>query len=89
MLLECYLMEREILLAAGATQPITTNFMGPFKPADYRKWAPFMDVIADDCYPDPANPKQREFGWMTVHKYTPDRPVAYPFTDWKGLLESR
>jgi len=56
MLLECYLMEREILQAAGATQPITTNFMGPFKPGDYSKWAPFMDVIADDCYPDPANP---------------------------------
>ncbi|MFE1646912.1 beta-galactosidase [Microbacterium sp. P01] len=56
MLLECYLMEREILLSLGATQPITTNFMGPFKPADYRKWAPFMDVIADDCYTDPSNP---------------------------------
>jgi beta-galactosidase len=56
MLLECYLMERAILHEAGATQPITTNFMGPFKPADYRKWAPHMDVIADDCYPDPANP---------------------------------
>ncbi|HBS74391.1 MAG TPA: beta-galactosidase, partial [Microbacterium sp.] len=34
MLLECYLAERSILLQAGATQPITTNFMGPFKPAD-------------------------------------------------------
>ncbi|BDZ65635.1 hypothetical protein GCM10025877_25730 [Agromyces mangrovi Wang et al. 2018] len=56
MLLECYLMEREILLAAGATQPITTNFMGPFKPADYAAWAPHMDVIADDCYPDPSSP---------------------------------
>ncbi|MAP64319.1 MAG: beta-galactosidase [Microbacterium sp.] len=56
MLLECYLAEREILLATGATQPITTNFMGPFKPADYRRWAPHMDVIADDCYPDPAHP---------------------------------
>ena len=56
MLLECYLAERKILLDAGATQPITTNFMGPFKPADYRRWAPHMDVIADDCYPDPANP---------------------------------
>ncbi len=56
MLLECYLMEREILLAAGATQPITTNFMGPFKPADYARWAPHMDVIADDCYPDPTSP---------------------------------
>lgn len=58
MLLECYLMERSILHDAGATQPITTNFMGPFKPADYRRWAPFMDVIADDCYPDPANPNR-------------------------------
>ena len=58
MLLECYLMEREILLDAGATQPITTNFMGPFKPANYSQWAPFMDVIADDCYPDPANPNR-------------------------------
>ena len=56
MLLECYLAERSILLQAGATQPITTNFMGPFKPADYRRWAPHMDVIADDCYPDPAHP---------------------------------
>ena len=58
MLLECYLMERSILHEAGATQPITTNFMGPFKPADYRRWAPFMDVIADDCYPDPSNPNR-------------------------------
>lgn len=58
MLLECYLMERQILQAAGARQPITTNFMGPFKPADYRRWAPHMDVIADDCYPDPANPNR-------------------------------
>jgi len=56
MLLECYLMERTILLEAGATQPITTNFMGAFKPADYAKWAPHMDVIADDCYPDPSSP---------------------------------
>ncbi|GAA2976525.1 beta-galactosidase [Microbacterium terrae] len=56
MLLECYLMERAILLEAGATQPITTNFMGPFKPADYSAWAPHMDLIADDCYPDPTSP---------------------------------
>ncbi|WP_438854223.1 beta-galactosidase [Agromyces sp. M3QZ16-3] len=56
MLLECYLMEREILRAAGATQPITTNFMGAFKPADYAGWAEHMDVISDDCYPDPNDP---------------------------------
>ncbi|MFV0632627.1 beta-galactosidase [Demequina sp.] len=57
MLLECYLMEKEIIRAAGATQPVTTNFMGPFKPANYAQWAPHLDVITDDCYPDPNDPE--------------------------------
>lgn len=56
MLLECYLAERRIIQDSGATQPITTNFMGPFKPANYHEWARHMDVIADDHYPDPTNP---------------------------------
>ncbi|WP_222106163.1 beta-galactosidase [Catellatospora sichuanensis] len=56
MWLQCYLAERRILRDAGAGQPITTNLMGPFKPADYARWAPHLDVIADDCYPDPADP---------------------------------
>ncbi|MGW9113019.1 beta-galactosidase [Microbacterium sp. NPDC055683] len=56
MWLECYLMERDIIRAAGATQPVSTNMMGPFKPADYTTWAPHIDVITDDCYPDPLDP---------------------------------
>jgi len=35
--------------------------------------------------PDPANAGQREFGWMTVHRYQPDREVTYPFKDWRSL----
>jgi transglutaminase-like putative cysteine protease len=35
--------------------------------------------------PDPANPRQREFGWMTVHHYVPDRDVVNPFKDWRSL----
>ncbi len=35
--------------------------------------------------PDPANPKQREFAWMTVHHYAPDREVISPFKDWRSL----
>ncbi|MDQ2662309.1 MAG: beta-galactosidase [Actinomycetota bacterium] len=57
MLLECYLMEREIIRAAGATQPITTNFMGAFKPGNYAQWAEHMDLISDDAYPDPNDPE--------------------------------
>jgi beta-galactosidase len=56
-LLECYLMEKSIIRAAGATQPITTNFMGAFKPANYWQWAPELDVITDDAYPDPNDPE--------------------------------
>jgi len=35
--------------------------------------------------PDPANPAQREFAWMTVHHYTSDVPAAYPFADASSL----
>ncbi|TFD90642.1 beta-galactosidase [Cryobacterium lactosi] len=57
MLLECYRAEKAIIRAAGATQPVTTNFMGAFKPADYWAWAAEVDVISDDCYPDPNDPE--------------------------------
>lgn len=56
-LLELYVMERDIIRASGARQPITTNFMGAFPPLDYWKWAQEVDVIADDCYPDPNDPE--------------------------------
>ncbi|QHC58847.1 beta-galactosidase [Rathayibacter sp. VKM Ac-2760] len=56
-LLELYTMERDILRASGATQPITTNFMGAFPPLDYWKWAAEVDVVSDDNYLDPADPE--------------------------------
>ena len=49
--------ERDILRAAGATQPITTNFMGLFPEADYWSWADDLDLVSDDNYPDPADPE--------------------------------
>lgn len=48
--------QRDAIRAAGAAQPITTNFMGVFAHADYRSWADDVDVIADDQYPDQASP---------------------------------
>jgi transglutaminase-like putative cysteine protease len=35
--------------------------------------------------PDPANPHKHEFSWMTIHKYTADKKVPYPFKDWSTL----
>lgn len=56
-LLELYTMERDIIRASGATQPVTTNFMGAFPPLDYWKWAAEVDVVSDDNYFDPADPE--------------------------------
>jgi len=56
-LLGLFTMQRDIIRSAGAMQPVTTNFMGAFPPANYWKWAKEMDVIADDNYPDPNVPE--------------------------------
>lgn len=56
-LLELYEMEKEILREATPDVPITTNFMGFFKPVDYWKWAKREDVVSDDSYPDPSDPE--------------------------------
>ena len=56
-LLELYEMEKEILRQATPEIPITTNFMGFFKPVDYWKWAPREDLVSDDSYPDPSDPE--------------------------------
>nr|WP_245325284.1 beta-galactosidase [Microbacterium amylolyticum] len=56
MWLEVYLEQKQIIRAAGAAQPISTNMMGAFPPADYASWAPHIDIVTDDCYPDPLDP---------------------------------
>ncbi|GAB2455542.1 beta-galactosidase [Conyzicola lurida] len=76
-LLGLYLMEKQIIRAAGATQPVTTNFMGAFPPADYWSWAPHMDVITDDCYPDPNDPESfraAAFARDLMRSFKPDTP---------------
>lgn len=54
-LLECYLAEKAVLREVTPDIPVTTNFMGLFRNADYWTWAPHLDVISDDLYPDPAD----------------------------------
>jgi beta-galactosidase len=55
-LLECFDAERAILKELTPDVPVTTNFMGFFKPLDYWTWAAHEDVVAEDSYPDPADP---------------------------------
>jgi len=49
----CYNNERDVIREITPDIPITTNMMGSYKPLDYRRWAPEIDVISWDCYPQP------------------------------------
>jgi beta-galactosidase len=63
-LLECFLIEANILRTITPDIPITTNLMVAFKPIDYFSWAPHMDIISVDTYPAPATP-----AWETALTY--------------------
>jgi beta-galactosidase len=49
----CYEAERDVLLAITPDVPVTTNLLSLWKPVDFFGWAPGLDVIAHDSYPDP------------------------------------
>ncbi|MFJ2270877.1 beta-galactosidase [Streptomyces sp. NPDC087849] len=56
-LLACHRAEREALGELSPDTPATTNFMSMFKALDYWKWAEHEDLVSDDAYPDPADPR--------------------------------
>lgn len=58
-LLDCMKLEREALRVATPEVPVTTNFMGVFKPLDYWKWAREEDFVSHDSYPDPSDPEDQ------------------------------
>ncbi|WP_087510544.1 beta-galactosidase, partial [Cellulomonas iranensis] len=55
-LLALYLEQRDVVREHAPGVPVTTNLMGFHRPTDYRRWAPHVDVVADDVYGDPADP---------------------------------
>jgi len=76
-LLNLFLNEKRIIREAGGGQPVTTNFMGAFEPLDYHRWAPHLDVIADDSYPDPNDPdawRAAAFTRDLIRSLKPDTP---------------
>jgi len=42
-------------------------------------------VPLDD--PDPSDPAETKFAWMTVAEFKADKPVKYPFADFDSLRE--
>ncbi|MFJ9151598.1 beta-galactosidase [Streptomyces sp. NPDC102270] len=50
-LLGCFLAEKEVIRTHDPVTPVTTNFMGMFRPLDYHRWAPHLDFVSWDSYP--------------------------------------
>jgi beta-galactosidase len=55
-LLACHLAEKEVLDRVTPDVPVTTNFPPSLRPVDQWSWAPHVDVIGYDAYPDPLDP---------------------------------
>lgn len=56
-MLTCYRAEKAVLDEVSPGVPVTTNFMSMLKNLDYWKWAKEEDIVSDDAYPDPADPR--------------------------------
>lgn len=54
--LSCYQNELEIIRELTPNIPVTTNFMGMFKPLNYFSWAKHLDFISWDHYPGLKDP---------------------------------
>ncbi|MEB8341346.1 beta-galactosidase [Streptomyces endophyticus] len=50
-LLGCFVAEKEAVRAHDPATPVTTNFMGAYRPLDYHRWAPHLDFASWDSYP--------------------------------------
>jgi beta-galactosidase len=77
--LELCTRERDLLRAATPDVPITTNFMGFFKPLDHWKWAREIDFTAWDSYPDPATGHAAEAAAAGGHDLTRSLKKDRPF----------
>jgi beta-galactosidase len=49
--LGCFTAEKAAIRAHDPATPVTTNFMGMFRPLDYHRWAPHLDFASWDSYP--------------------------------------
>ncbi|GAA1862247.1 beta-galactosidase [Myceligenerans crystallogenes] len=56
LLRDLYREQLAVIREYDDARPVTTNFMGFFPLVDAWSWAADLDVVADDTYPDPADP---------------------------------
>ncbi|NUO56579.1 MAG: beta-galactosidase [Hamadaea sp.] len=77
-ILQCYLVERDIIRRHTPEVPVTTNFIGlVHKPIDSYKWGAEQDVVSLDSYPDPYDPRshvEAAFGYDLIRSVKGGQP---------------
>ncbi|PRY07330.1 beta-galactosidase [Kineococcus rhizosphaerae] len=53
-MIDSFLAEKEVVRRHTPSIPVTTNFMGQYRPLDYHRWAPHLDFASWDNYPRDA-----------------------------------
>jgi len=56
-MLACCRAEIDVLRRVTPDVPVTTNFCCIWKAVDYWAWAPHVDIVSLDSYPDPSDPE--------------------------------
>ncbi|MEV7774275.1 beta-galactosidase [Kitasatospora sp. NPDC086791] len=64
-LLALHRAEKAVLDEVSPGVPVTTNFMSMLKALDYWEWSRHEDLVSDDAYPDPADPRAHVNAAMT------------------------
>ncbi|HLJ66871.1 MAG TPA: beta-galactosidase [Chloroflexota bacterium] len=72
--LGCFLEQKAVIRDHSPQVPVTTNFMGWFKGADYWSWAPHLDVISWDSYPPPGAPPYLPAAWHDLMRSLKRQP---------------
>lgn len=92
-LLECYLLERDIVRRHTPHIPVTTNFMPMWVGQDAWRWAGEEDVVSVDIYPDPRDPLGAQDGAL-VQDMTRSQAAGGPWmlmeqaagpVNWRGI----
>lgn len=79
-ILDCYRLESDAIKQHIPDAVVTSNFMGPYRQLDYRRWAPYLDIISWDSYPAPHHkPSETAFYHSLMRGLKQGRNGAEPF----------
>jgi beta-galactosidase len=56
--------EKAAIRESSPDVPVTTNFMGMYRPIDYHRWAPHLDFASWDNYPPDGLSTEDRAAWM-------------------------